>query len=221
MKALRGILLFALLLRPVGGEAQAFPRCWSFALPGEPSAAFPSIRLLDGGEALLFQGSGTAAWSLRADTVVAASGSGSQSWTLAILPGAAIPSAVLRHGRDDPHPDPEPPIDLRAVPISCDELDGSSEEAKYDSAPHLQNADEVDAALRRRSPGEFRVRRSALVRFRVAPDGRVLARRIEQTSGVVELDEAAVAIGEVARFDPATLEGRSVEAWVALWFHFR
>lgn len=219
---LRGILLLALLVQPVGGDAQTFPRCWSFALPAEPGgAAFPSIRLLDGGEALLFQGSGTAAWSLHADTVVAVSGSGSQRWSLAILTDAAIPSAILLHGQDDPHPDPAPPIDLRAVPISCEGPDWNSEKARYDFAPSLLNADEVDAAFRRRSPGAFGVRRSALVRFRVAPDGRVLARRIEQTSGVAELDEAAVAIGEVARFDPATLEGKPTEAWVALWFHFR
>ena len=122
MRGLSGILIVAALARPAGGEAQTFPVCWSFALAADPgrATAFPSIRLLDGGEALLFQGSGTASWSVHADTIVAASGSGSQSWSLAILPSMAIPSAVLRHGPDDPHADPEPAIELRALPVACD-----------------------------------------------------------------------------------------------------
>ena len=214
-------LLVVLLLRPEYGAAQEFPRFWSFGVPDDPAgAAFPSLRLLEGGEARLHDGSGTAGWTLRSDTIVVSSSSGSQRWTLAIR-YAGIPSATLLHGRDDRHGDPEPAIELRALPLSCDALAWNAELMDYDTPPRLGNTEDVDAELRRGAPAEFGVKRSTLVRFLIDAGGQVRDRRVEQTSGVASLDEAALRIGEVARFYAATLNGQPVGAWTALWFHFR
>ncbi len=81
----------------------------------------------------------------------------------------------------------------------------------YDVAPVLANREEVTAAMRAVGAGlETRV----VLQMRVDEEGRAQDVRIIQKSGAPELDDAALWIGEMMRFEPARYEGRPVPAWV-------
>ena len=58
--------------------------------------------------------------------------------------------------------------------------------------------------------------RRAVVQILVQPDGRVSHGCVRQPSGDREFDRAALEAAREARFRPATLAGREVDAWVAL-----
>jgi TonB family protein len=201
--------------------AQRMPECWSFTLPADPTSTrvFPLVRLLPDGAVGLHDGSGSATWVARGDSVVISSGPSALRWGLTIRAGAGIPGATLRRGEDDPH-GAEPQVEMRAHPVDCASVDWAPA-PRLDAPARIANLEDIDAAFRRSSPPETGATRSALVRFHVDARGRVLETAIEQTAGVTELDQAALEIARVARFEPATAGGAPAESWVALWFHFR
>jgi TonB family protein len=212
------LLVLALL------AAQTVPECWAFGLTAYPPGrtVFPAVRLAPDGRALLDRATGEATWTRDADSVSVASGSGYQGWRLVLRPGAAVPTATLRRWEDDPHASPEPPIDFRARPIACESVEWPTGVPGYDELPRLQNAMELDGAMRRNRAGApFGVRRSTKVMVRVDEAGAVAEVRLEQTSGVAELDDVALETADVARFSPATRGGQPVAAWTALFFRFR
>lgn len=62
---------------------------------------------------------------------------------------------------------------------------------------------------------------TVLVRARVAPDGSTEETRLWRTSGHALLDAAALAAVRRWAFEPASVDGRRVEAWVEVPVHFR
>jgi TonB family protein len=81
----------------------------------------------------------------------------------------------------------------------------------YDSPPVLANREEITAAMRAVGAGlEARV----VLHLRVDEKGYVRDVRIADSSGLPELDDAALWIGEQMRFEPARYEGKPVAAWV-------
>jgi len=83
----------------------------------------------------------------------------------------------------------------------------------YDSPPVLANRDEITAAMSAVGAGlEARV----VLQVRVDDRGYVREARVEKSSGLEELDLAAVWIGEQMRFQPAVHEGKPVAALVEI-----
>lgn len=81
----------------------------------------------------------------------------------------------------------------------------------YDSPPVLANREEITAAMRAVGAGlEARV----VLQVRVDDKGYVRDVRIAHSSGLPELDDAAMWIGEQMRFEPARYKGKPVQAWV-------
>jgi TonB family protein len=81
----------------------------------------------------------------------------------------------------------------------------------YDAPPVLINREEITAALHAVGAGlETRV----VLHVWVDEKGYVREARIARSSGVAELDDAAVWIGEQMRFKPALFQGQPVPAWV-------
>ncbi len=81
----------------------------------------------------------------------------------------------------------------------------------YDAPPVLVNRDEITAALQAVGAGlEARV----VLQVLVDEDGSVREARIARSSGVPDLDEAAIWVGEQMRFKPALFQGEPVSAWV-------
>jgi protein TonB len=68
---------------------------------------------------------------------------------------------------------------------------------------------------------EFGLTGTVLVRARVSPDGSTEETRIWRSSGHPLLDAAATAAVRRWAFEPASVDGRRVEAWVEVPVHFR
>ncbi|NGM19771.1 energy transducer TonB [Roseomonas stagni] len=68
---------------------------------------------------------------------------------------------------------------------------------------------------------EFGLTGTVLVRARVTPDGSTEETRLWRSSGHALLDAAAIAAVRRWAFEPASIEGRRVEAWVEVPVHFR
>jgi protein TonB len=68
---------------------------------------------------------------------------------------------------------------------------------------------------------EFGLTGTVLVRARVGPDGSTEETRVWRSSGHALLDAAAVAAVRRWAFEPASVDGRRVEAWVEVPVHFR
>jgi protein TonB len=68
---------------------------------------------------------------------------------------------------------------------------------------------------------EFGITGTVLVRARVTPDGSTEETRLWRSSGHALLDAAAMAAVRRWAFEPASVEGRRVEAWVEVPVHFR
>ena len=62
---------------------------------------------------------------------------------------------------------------------------------------------------------------TVLIRARVGADGDTEEIRLWRTSGHALLDAAALAAVRRWAFEPASLDGRRVEAWVEVPVHFR
>jgi len=83
----------------------------------------------------------------------------------------------------------------------------------YDSPPMLANREEITAAMHAVGAGlEARV----VLQVRVDERGYVREALVAQSSGMPELDDAAVWIGEQMRFRPAQYQGQPVTALVEI-----
>lgn len=86
-------------------------------------------------------------------------------------------------------------------------------------APALQNVDEVRDALAREYPTALReagIGGRALIWMLVDRDGSVVNTILNESSGLQELDEAAMSVAGAFRFRPAENEGSTVAVWVSL-----
>jgi TonB family protein len=81
----------------------------------------------------------------------------------------------------------------------------------YDVPPVLANREEITAAMSAVGAGlETRV----VLQVRVDERGYVREAQVAKSSGIEDLDAAALWIGEQMRFEPAQHEGKAVSAWV-------
>jgi TonB family protein len=85
--------------------------------------------------------------------------------------------------------------------------------------PEIRNRSEVEQALMRLYPPILRdagIGGSVTVWFFISEEGRVLDRRVSESSGRTQLDEAALQVADVFRFTPALNREQIVQVWIQL-----
>ena len=85
--------------------------------------------------------------------------------------------------------------------------------------PRLLNAPELTRTMQRLYPGALLnagIGGTTTLWLRLDEDGRVIQKRIKQSSGLPALDEAALEVGGYARFSPAYNRDQRVPVWVEL-----
>ena len=90
--------------------------------------------------------------------------------------------------------------------------------------PELRNRDEVLAALMREYPSILRdagVGGQVVVWFFISETGQVLDRRVSQSSGHQQLDDAALKVADIYRFTPALNRDQTVQVWIQLPITFQ
>ena len=90
--------------------------------------------------------------------------------------------------------------------------------------PELRNRDEVVAALMREYPSILRdagVGGQVVVWFFISETGQVLDRRVSQSSGHQQLDDAALKVADIYRFTPALNRDQTVQVWIQLPITFQ
>lgn len=101
--------------------------------------------------------------------------------------------------------------------MGCDEILGSAPEGTtvpMTDMPRVLNPGDVHRRLTWLYERE--TSRRAVLQLLVQPDGTVSHGCVRMPSGDTEFDQAALQSAEVARFRPAYLNGKAVDAWVAL-----
>lgn len=127
------------------------------------------------------------------------------------------PYAPVQDVQDVGLPDPPratPPADIRAEPTFT----------PFTAAPSITNRQEVVEALRAEYPPLLRdagVGGSVRVYFLINEYGRVEDVRIDQSSGHRALDDAAVRVADVYRFQPALYDEIPVPVWVSFPITFQ
>lgn len=94
----------------------------------------------------------------------------------------------------------------------------------YSVAPEVINTADVTAALERAYPAALRqagIGGRATVWFYIDETGRVLDRRLDESSGHRALDEAALGVAGVMRFSPALNRDQPVPVWVSIPITFQ
>ena len=90
--------------------------------------------------------------------------------------------------------------------------------------PEIRNRAEVQAALMREYPVILRdagIGGTVVVWFFISEEGRVLDRRVSESSGRTQLDEAALQVADVFRFSPAVNLENIVQVWIQLPITFQ
>jgi TonB family protein len=90
--------------------------------------------------------------------------------------------------------------------------------------PEIRNRAEVQAALMREYPVILRdagIGGTVVVWFFISEEGRVLDRRVSESSGHVPLDEASLQVADVFRFTPALNREQIVQVWIQLPITFQ
>jgi len=90
--------------------------------------------------------------------------------------------------------------------------------------PEIKNRREVQAALMREYPTLLRnagIGGEVVVWFFISEEGLVLDKRISQSSGHIQLDEAALEVADVFRFSPALNLENVVQVWIQLPISFQ
>ncbi len=90
--------------------------------------------------------------------------------------------------------------------------------------PEIKNRPEVQAALMREYPPLLRnagIGGQVVVWFFISEEGLVLDRRVSQSSGHIQLDQAALEVADVFRFSPALNLENVVQVWIQLPISFQ
>ena len=90
--------------------------------------------------------------------------------------------------------------------------------------PEIRNRPEVQAALMREYPPILRdagIGGTVVVWFFITEEGIVQDKRVSQTSGQVQFDEAALRVAEVFRFSPALNRDQRVQVWIEVPITFQ
>ncbi len=113
-----------------------------------------------------------------------------------------------------PPPTDEEEADLSATPVFT----------PMTVRPELKNRREVGEALLRLYPPLLRnagIGGEVVVWFFLSEEGTVLDRRVSQSSGYTQFDEAALEVADVFRFTPALNRDRIVQVWIQLPITFQ
>jgi protein TonB len=113
-----------------------------------------------------------------------------------------------------PPPTDEEEADLSATPVFT----------PMTVRPELKNRREVGEALARLYPPLLRnagIGGEVIVWFFLSEEGTVLDRRVSQTSGYTQFDEAALEVADVFRFTPALNRDRIVQVWIQIPIAFQ
>ncbi len=89
--------------------------------------------------------------------------------------------------------------------------------------PEIKNRREVQLALMREYPTFLRdagIGGEVVVWFFISEEGLVLDRRVSQSSGHIQLDQAALEVADVFRFSPALNLENVVQVWIQLPISF-
>ena len=142
--------------------------------------------------------------------------------------GCGVSSATLPSDRPPPRSSEitveavPGPLDLEPPPLEV-VLEGPVR-TPYQVAPRLLNRADLLGALVAAYPADLRdaeVEGTPRIWLLVDPQGRVLSRRLHESSGQAELDVAALVAAQVPRFAPALLRGRPVYVWISVPFPFK
>ncbi len=90
--------------------------------------------------------------------------------------------------------------------------------------PEIRNRSEVEAALMGLYPPILRnagIGGTVVVWFFITEDGIVQDKRVSQTSGQIQFDEAALKVADVFRFSPALNRDQRVQVWIAVPITFQ
>jgi protein TonB len=90
--------------------------------------------------------------------------------------------------------------------------------------PEILNRSEIQQVLMREYPPILRdagIGGTVVVWFFISTDGHVLDRRVSESSGQVQLDEAALNVADVFEFSPALNRENTVQVWIQLPISFR
>ncbi len=121
---------------------------------------------------------------------------------------------------DNPIDDlPPPPTNDGAVNLSANPVF-----TPMTVRPEILNRGEVQAALIREYPTILRdsgIGGLVVVWFFISEEGRVLDRRVSESSGQLPLDEAALRVADVFRFSPALNREQIVQVWISLPITFQ
>jgi TonB family protein len=153
------------------------------------------------------------------------------------------PAAPVPPQAATPRPPPRPAAPRQAQPRQPPRAEAAAEPtsggspgpvhvaAAAPAAPAMPPGPVLITAPRYRSPPsppvyppravEFGLTGTVLVRAHVAPDGSTGETRVWRSSGHALLDAAALAAVRRWAFEPASVGGRRVEAWVEVPVHFR
>lgn len=85
--------------------------------------------------------------------------------------------------------------------------------------PEIKNRAEVIRAMERAYPVILRdagIGGKVMIWFFISEEGRVLDSRIQESSGHVQLDDAAIQVAGVYQFTPALNRDKKVKVWIAL-----
>jgi protein TonB len=120
---------------------------------------------------------------------------------------------------------PPPTLSVRAEEAGA-QLATSNEPTftPFTVAPSVLNREEVAEAMARSYPTVLRsagIGGTVRVYFFIDENGRVQDRRVQQSSGFAQLDEAALAVAELYRFSPALNRDKKVPVWVLFPIEFR
>ena len=90
--------------------------------------------------------------------------------------------------------------------------------------PEIRNRAEIQQALMTQYPAMLRnagIGGTVEVWFFISEEGRVLDRRVFESSGYVQLDEAALKVADVFRFTPALNRDQIVQVWIRFPIKFQ
>jgi len=121
---------------------------------------------------------------------------------------------------DNPIEDlPPPPTDDGAVDIAAAPVF-----TPMTVRPEIRNRPEVQQALMREYPPILRdagIGGTVVVWFFITEEGVVQDKRVSQTSGQIQFDEAALKVADVFRFSPALNRDQRVQVWIEVPITFQ
>jgi protein TonB len=115
---------------------------------------------------------------------------------------------------DLPPPPTEAVVDLAAAPVFT----------PMTVRPEIRNRNAVMTAMERAYPPILRdagIGGQVVVWFFISEDGQVLDKRVSQSSGHTQLDNAALEVADVYRFTPALNRDQKVKVWIQIPITFQ